>query len=166
MPSFEIILNNDPPMILGGSVLDVLTLGVMSLHDEKKAYLQVTSMDRAANESAILYCRKLSSGDCIEVEFQRNYFQIDPSTVNDLVAKESVTVRRGRVGLALKVDGLGLISASVSDDSMLHVAANWTKARNKCVLEMACIRMTDEGQNQMLIEYEILPGQPFNIRIV
>ncbi|ATQ78608.1 hypothetical protein CR152_31890 [Massilia violaceinigra] len=56
--------------------------------------------------------------------------------------------------------------ANVDDDSMLHVAANWVSAKNQCLFEMACIRMTSDGQNQMLLEHEILDDKPFTIQVI
>lgn len=171
MPYFEISLNDEPRAIIGCDDLDILTFGLISTHGSPNAYLQVTSMNKAAAEHEILFRRQLRRGECLLAAFQQTSSVSVESMLRQNALESTTCISKrselaGRVGFAVKLNSMGLVSASVDDDSMLHVAASWTKAKDQCLFEIVCIRMTSDGQNQMLLELEIMPGQPFSIQVV
>lgn len=170
MPFFEITVNDEPRTIVGNDDIDFLTLGVISAQISQYAYLQVTSMNKAVGQVETLLNRQLAPDSFLVVTFQGTRRPVENMARQSSLARapfvDTSSKRTGRVGFAVRVNNSGLVSASVDDDSSLQVEATWTKVRNRCLFNLACIRMTTEGQNQMLMEHDILAGQPFSIQVV
>lgn len=171
MPYFELGLNKEPHVTIGGGNLDILTFGLISGPVSKTAYLQVTSMKKATAEHEMLLGRQLTRGDILEIVFRRtessasavDTIKEDAPEIQALDDNNSERLRR--TCFSIKFDNKGRIDARADDDSTLHVAATWIKSKNQCLFEIACIRMTNEGQNQLLLEYEIEYDHPLFIQV-
>jgi hypothetical protein len=169
MPSFEVLLNDKPIVVAGGNDVDILTFGVISGPGSPDAFLQITSMKKATEEHDLWINRELSLKDVLTVILRPDDASIPTTPLKDSSLENSQTGvdanSRRRACFLIRFPDKKKISARVNDEATLHVAATWTKSKGLCCLEVACIRMTDEGQNEMLLEYEMEYDQPLQIEV-